>query len=201
MSRKHDSFKDWLYFLYSWKIFLIARNTLFLITKAFELILFSIVLLAKPLEELSNLQLPRNLLGNPLQLPDNALPALLKEQCTSRLVLALQSFLALLQSPPSKYSAPLVPLAASSYHPHSQRTQAPSRITWSTCVFHELRFIKTLQCRARFSQERNRGRELTRGAAVREVFAPADEGGLAVSSTRDTLWCLTRLCPQALCCH
>ena len=118
-SRKHDSFKDWLYFLYSWKIFLIARNTLFLITKAFELLLYSVVLLAKPLEELSNLKLPRNPLGNPLQLPDNVLPALLKEQCRSRLTLALQSFLALLQPPPSKYSARLIPLAASSYHPHS----------------------------------------------------------------------------------
>lgn len=117
--RKQDSFKDWLYFLYSWKIFLIARNTLFLITKAFELILFSVMLLAKPLEELSNLKLPRNLLGSPLQLPDNTLPALLKEQCTSRLILALQSFLALLQSPPSKYSEPLVPLAASSSHPRN----------------------------------------------------------------------------------
>lgn len=119
MSRKQDSFKDWLYFLNSWKIFLIARNTLFLITKAFELIFHSVVLLAKPLEELSNLKLPRNLLGNPSQLPDNRLPALLKEQCTSRFLLALQSFLALLQSPPSKYSAQLIPPAASSYHPHN----------------------------------------------------------------------------------
>lgn len=119
VSRKHDSFKDWLYFLYSWKISEIARNTQFLITKAFELILFSVVLLAKPLEELSNLELPRNLLGNPLQLPDNTLPALWKEQCTSRLILALQSFLALLQPPPSKYPAPLIPLAASSHHPHN----------------------------------------------------------------------------------
>lgn len=121
-SRKHDFFKDSLYFLYSWKIFLIARNTLFLITKALEIILYSVVL-AKPLEEFSNLKLPRNLLGNPSQLPDNTLPALLKEQCSSRLTLALQSFLALPQPPPSKNSAPLIPLAASSYHTHNECTK------------------------------------------------------------------------------
>lgn len=40
-----------------------------------------------------------------------------------RLALALQSFLALLQPPPSKNSAPLIPLAASSHHPHNERTE------------------------------------------------------------------------------
>lgn len=129
MSRKHNSFKDRLYFLYSWKIFLIARNTPFLITKAFKLIFYSVVLLAKPLEELSNLKLPRNLFGNPLQLPDNALPALLKEQCTSRLILALQSFLALPRAPPSKNPARLIPPAAASYWPRDCRARAPSTIT------------------------------------------------------------------------
>ena len=47
-------------------------------------------------------------------------------------------------------------------------------------------FIKTLWCHARFPRERNRDRELTREEAVREVFAPADEGRLAVSWTRDS---------------
>lgn len=129
MSRKHESFKDCLYFLYSWKSFFIARNTLFLITKAFELILCSVVLLAKPREELSNLKRPRNLLGNPSQLPDSRLPALLKEQCASRLTLASPSFLALAQSAPSRCSVPLVPLAASFYRLHCCCPQAPSSIT------------------------------------------------------------------------
>lgn len=60
-----------------------ARNTPFLVTKALELILYSAVLLAKPLEELSNLKLPRNLSGNPSQLPDNPPPALLKARCSA----------------------------------------------------------------------------------------------------------------------
>lgn len=128
MSREHHSSKVCLYFLDSWKIFLIARSALLLITKAFELILRSIVWLAKSLEELSNLKLPRNLLENPSQLPDNRLPALSKEQCSSRLTLASQSFLALLRSSPSNSSAPLIPQAAFSYHLRNWCPQAASRM-------------------------------------------------------------------------
>lgn len=138
------------------------------------LFLYSAVLLAEPLEELSNLKLPSDLFRNPLQLPDNVLPASLKEQCASRLLLALQSFLALLHSPPSKCSVLCFPQTPLPINPQLARAGTLQHHLKLTCfvAVHELLLIRALWSHPYFSHEGNWGTDLVRSS--REVLAPVE---------------------------